>query len=403
MMFWQLLIYVAIEGLKWLAKPVKAVNGAKTYIGSAIIAGAGVTYYLTRPEPFVKTGGLSDWIDFDTFMMLLSLGGGLALTGLRHAFSKLQSSTSPPVFSMILDALSYLTKLLEQVLEEFRKRPAPEPTPPTPAPEPPTPSPAPWPWSAPLVAFTLLAVASGSVQAAPPTVSVVGPSTAAAGEMVTLKAVASPDTVAITWTMLGKVSSTMFETVPGSPASVRIATYPGSWTYIAVASNGTEISAEPHTITIIKDGPLPGPNPNPGPSPGPLPNPGPTPTPPGPTPTPPGPTPDPASDWTRQVAEMVRKVNSATRAEQALRLAISCERIAERIKEGKVVGPRAILAEMEAGNIGALGTSAKREWLQFGESYSVALQKLYVDGQLNSDLAWEGILRQTAAGLRSVV
>jgi hypothetical protein len=403
--FWNLLIYLAIEGLKWLAKPVKAVNGAKTYIGSAMIAGAGVTYYLTRPESFIKTGGLSDWIDFDTFMMLLSLGGGLVAAGLRHAFSKLQSATSPPVFSMILDALGYLTKLLEQVLEEFRKRPVPEPTPPTPTPEPPTPSPEPWPWSSTtggMIAFALLALASGSVQAAPPTISIVGPSTAAAGELVTLKAVASPDAVAITWTMLGEVSSTMLEVIPGSPSSVRIATYPGSWTYIAVASNGTEISAKPHTITIIKDGPLPGPNPfPPNPTP-PLPVP-PNPTPPLPTPPlPTPPAPEPVAIWTQQVAVMARRVNSPQRYETCLKVAAGCEELAKFVKEGKVSGVRPILAAMASRFAAELGAN-QPAWKEFSDFFANELQKMYMGGLLSNDEAWINILRQTAAGLRLAV
>jgi hypothetical protein len=404
--FWNLLIYLAIEGLKWLAKPVKAVNGAKTYIGSAIIAGAGVTYFLTRPESFVKTGGLSDWIDFDTFMLLLSVGGGIALTGLRHAFSKLQSATSPTVFTKILEAMEYLIQLLEQVISEFKNRPTP--TPPAPPPTPPTPTPEPWPWTnmtGGMIAFALLTLASGSVYAAPPTISIIGPPTAAAGELITLEAVASADSVSITWTMLGEVSARMFEPIPGAPSKVRIATYPGSWVYIAVASNGTEIAAKSHTITIIKDGPLPGPNPLP-PSPTPpLPVP-PNPTPPLPVPpNPPLPTPpapEPASAWSQQIAAMAKRVNSAQRYETCLKVAASCEELAKFIKDGKVSGVRPILASMSARFSTELGAN-QPAWKEFSDFFANELQKMYMGGLLSNDEAWINILRQTAAGLRLAV
>ncbi|MDX1968035.1 MAG: hypothetical protein SFV23_12745 [Planctomycetaceae bacterium] len=381
---------------QWLSRPVAAINGAKTYLGAGLIAAAGIAHYATCPRVIglksadaVSTWG--DWLSPDLLAMVLSLGAGLAIAGLRHAIEKLRQSVSAQAFEILVD-------IVKQAFDEYIK---PKPPTPTPGPQP-SPDPLPGPFGNKIQTSLLLVslLLGGSVaMAAPPEIVVNGPTTAVAGELVTLDASATAGATAIAWLPWDESGRKMFDSCPGSPAKIRIATYPGTWTYIVAATNGSEMALKRHTITIRGDGPQPPPGPAP-------PGPGPTPTPPvppaPPSPEPPGPVPPLPSEWARQVLEMTALVKTPTRKQEAESLARACESLASQIAAGAVKGPRAILAAMTQANASALG-SALAAWKEFGDRFAAALQKLYDTKNLPNDEAWAKMLRQTAIGLRAVV
>lgn len=389
---WQHFAMFLLAVWQWLSRPVAALNGAKTYIGAGLIAGAGIAHYATCPRVIGQTSATSvatwsDWLTPDLLAMVLSLGAGLAIAGLRHAVEKLRQSVSAQAFEIIVD-------IVKKVIDEYAK-----PKPPTPEP-PPDPLPGPFGKSIPTTLVAVALLAGGSIaQAAPPEIIVNGPTTAVAGELVTLDASGTAGATAIAWLPWDESGRKMFDSCPGSTAKIRIATYPGTWTYIVAATNGSEMSLKRHTITIRGDGPQPPPGPSP-------PGPGPTPTPPvppaPPSPEPPGPVPPLPSEWAKQVLEMTAEVKTPGRKQQAEALARACEALASQVAAGAVKGPRAILAAMTQANASALGQYLA-DWKAFGDKFAASLQKLYSDGNLPDDAAWAKMLRQTAIGLRAVV
>jgi len=392
---WQHLVMFLLAVLRSFTKPLALVNGNKTYLGAAMIAGAGIAHYATCPRIIGQASAdsvatWSDWLTPDLLAMVLSLGAGLAIAGLRHAVEKLRQSVSAQAFSILVD-------IVKQVIDEYAKPKPPAPPSPDPIPPaPPLPAPFPSPFgngtAAPL-AFLAVLLAGSVVSAAPPEILINGPTVAVAGELVTLDASATAGATAIAWLPWDESGRKMFDSCPGATAKIRIATYPGTWTYIVAATNGTEMAIKRHTITIRGDGPTP-----PGPAPTPTPPVPPTP----PSPEPPGPVPvPPLSEWSRQVLEFTKLVNTANRKQQAEALARSCEALASQVAAGAVKGPRAILAAMTQANATALGANLA-QWKAFGDAFAAKLQAEYMAGKLATDSLWADMLRQTAAGLRAV-
>jgi len=396
---WQHLVMFLLAVLRSFSKPLAVINGAKTYIGAGLIAVYGVARYATCPHVIGQVSGdipaLLRWITPEMLEMVYFLGASTVIVGFRHAIGKLIDALGSEIGKTVVTLLArFVEEYLRPMLEEFLK-----PKPPAPTPEP-SPAPSPLPFPGPLfqdkLPTALLLVAmllSGSaVYAAPPEILINGPTTAIAGELVTLDASATAGATAIAWLPWDESGRKMFDSCPGATAKIRIATYPGTWTYIVAATNGSEMAIKKHTITIKGDGPQP-----PGPAPTPVPPAPPVP----PSPEPPGPVPPPLSEWSKQIVEFAKLVNTAGRKEQAEALARSCEGLASQIAAGALKGPRAILAAMTQANAAALGANLA-QWKAFGDAFAAKLQAEYMAGRLNTDSLWADMLRQTAAGLRAV-
>jgi hypothetical protein len=301
----------------------RATNGFKSYTGAALIAAGSVGYYATCPRVVSADGfALPAWMTPDLWVMLLGLGGSLAVAGLRSAIESFRRQLTPEAFQLLVD-------IVRKAFEPYQTPAKPEPVPDVfrqarsteddsgivdlPA-----------------VTRLLLVFLSlgGIASAAAPKAVINGPTTGTAGELLTLDASGSQgDDVRYLWRVQPDLPGrVMFRTCGETGSRINIASLPGVWQYTLVVSNAEGADLLTWTVTIpTAPQPAPLPIPPTPPAPGPTPAP-PSPAPPTPTPGPPAPEPSPPTppgppesrfNLTKDIAAWAKDVPKAERESYA--------------------------------------------------------------------------------------
>jgi hypothetical protein len=271
----------------------RATNGFKSYTGAALIAAGSVGYYATCPRVMSADGfALPAWMTPDLWVMLLGLGGSLAVAGLRSAIESFRRQLTPEAFQLLVD-------IVRKAFEPYQTPVKPEPVPDV------------FPQARsteddsgivdlPKVVGSLLVLIclAGAASAAAPKAVINGPTTGTAGELLTLDASQSEgDDLQFLWRVQPDIAGRrLFRVCDKDPSKVSISSLPGVWQYTVVVGNKDGLDLLTWTVTIPGT-PQPTPSPLPPappapPAPGPTPAP-PTPAPPSPTPGPPAPEPSP--------------------------------------------------------------------------------------------------------------
>ena len=301
----------------------RATNGFKSYTGAALIAAGSVGYYATCPRVVSADGfALPAWMTPDLWVMLLGLGGSLAVAGLRSAIESFRRQLTPEAFQLLVD-------IVRKAFEPYQTPVKPEPVPDV------------FPQGRsteddsgivdlPAVTRMLLVFLSlgGIASAAAPKAVINGPTTGTAGELLTLDASGSQgDDVRYLWRVQPDLPGrVMYRTCGQDGSRINIASLPGVWQYTLVVSNAEGADLLTWTVTIpTAPQPAPLPIPPTPPAPGPTPAP-PTPAPPSPTPGPPAPEPLPPTppgppesrfNLTRDIAAWAKDVPKAERESYA--------------------------------------------------------------------------------------
>jgi hypothetical protein len=377
----------------------RATNGFKSYTGAALIAAGSVGYYATCPRVMNADGfALPAWMTPDLWVMLLGLGGSLAVAGLRSAIESFRRQLTPEAFQLLVDIVRkafepYQTPVVPDVFPQARSTEDDSGIVDLPA-----------------VTKSLLVFLSiaGAASAAAPKAVINGPTTGTAGELLTLDASGSQgDKVRYLWRVQPDLPGrVMFRTCGEDGSRINIASLPGSWQYTLVVSNAEGADLLTWTVTIPAT-PQPTPSPIPPSPPAPVPtptppSPAPTPPVPGPPapepspPTPPGP-PDSRFGLIRDIAEWSKGVPKAERESYAL----ICDAMAAEI----VATP----ANFSGANINEMARKIAAAFLA-----KIGIPRpslLAVVGKLNARLKeiapqlktlddWAGLFREVAAGLR---
>jgi hypothetical protein len=376
----------------------RATNGFKSYTGAALIAAGSVGYYATCPRIVNADGfALPAWMTPDLWVMLLGLGGSLAVAGLRSAIESFRRQLTPEAFQLLVDIVRkafepYQTPVVPDVFPQARSTEDDSGIVDLPA------------VTKSLLVF--LSIASAASAAAPKAV-INGPTTGTAGELLTLDASGSQgDKVRYLWRVQPDLPGrVMFRTCGEDGSRINIASLPGSWQYTLVVSNAEGADLLTWTVTIPAT-PQPTPSPIPPSPPAPVPTPTPpspaptpTPGPPAPEPSPPAPPGPPESRFNliRDVAEWSKDIAKADR----IAYAGICEAMAAEI----VATP----ANFTGANINEMAAKIARAFLA-----KIGIPRpslLAVVGKLNARLKeiapqlktlddWAGLFREVAAGLR---
>jgi len=397
----------------------RATNGFKSYTGAALIAAGSVGYYATCPRIVNADGfALPAWMTPDLWVMLLGLGGSLAVAGLRSAIESFRRQLTPEAFQLLVD-------IVRKAFEPYQ----------TPV-VPPVPDVFPqaryegklFPVSdellgvpksteddsgivdLPKVVGSLVVCFAivGTSYAAAPKAVINGPTTGTAGELLTLDASGSQgDKVRYLWRVQPDLPGrVMFRTCGENGSRINIASLPGSWQYTLVVSNAEGADLLTWTVTIPAT-----PQPTPSPIPPSPPVPGPTPPPPSPAPTPPAPgppapepsppappgPPDSRFGLIRDIAEWSKGVPKAERESYAL----ICDAMAAEI----VATP----ANFSGANINEMAKKIAAAFLAKVGTPRLGLVPVVL--KLNARLRelspqlktlddWAGLFREVAAGLR---
>jgi hypothetical protein len=329
----------------------RATNGFKSYTGATLIAVASVGYYATCPRVVSADGfTLPAWMTPDLWVMLLGLGGSLAVAGLRSAIESFRRQLTPEAFALLVDIVR---KAFEPYQTPVKPEPVPDVFPTTPYVNTGT-------FYGPVAfcdktaaimaqlrqaksteddsgivdlpkvvgSLLVLCCLAGAASAAAPKAIINGPVTGTAGELLTLDASGSQgDDVRYLWRVQPDLPGrVMYRTCGQDGSRINIASLPGVWQYTLVVSNAEGADLLTWTVTIpTAPQPAPLPIPPTPPAPGPTPAP-PTPAPPSPSPVPPAPEPSPPAppgppesrfNLTRDIAAWAKDVPKAERESYA--------------------------------------------------------------------------------------
>jgi hypothetical protein len=354
----------------------------------------------------------------DLWVMLLGLGGSLAVAGLRSAIESFRQQLTPEAFQLLVD-------IVRKAFEPYQTPVVPVPVP--------VPDVFPqaryegklFPLSEKLLgvpesteddsgivdlpkvvgSMLVLCCLAGTSYAAAPKAVINGPTTGTAGELLTLDASGSQgDKVRYLWRVQPDLPGrVMFRTCGEDGSRINIASLPGSWQYTLVVSNAEGADLLTWTVTIPAT-----PQPTPSPIPPTPPAPVPTPTPPSPAPTPtpgppapePSPTPGPPEsrfNLVRDIAEWSKGVPKAERESYAL----ICDAMAAEI----VATP----ANFSGANINEMARKIAAAFLAKVGTPRLGLVPVVL--KLNARLRelspqlktlddWAGLFREVSAGLR---
>jgi hypothetical protein len=362
----------------------RATNGFKSYTGAALIAAGSVGYYATCPRVMSADGfALPAWMTPDLWVMLLGLGGSLAVAGLRSAIESFRRQLTPEAFQLLVDIVRkafepYQTPVVPPVPDVFPQARSTEDDSGI--------------VDLPTVAKSLLVLCclAGAASAAAPKAVINGPTTGTAGELLTLDASGSQgDKVRYLWRVQPDLPGrVMFRTCGEDGSRINIASLPGSWQYTLVVSNAEGADLLTWTVTIPA-------TPQPTPSPAPTP---PVPGPPAPEPSPPTPgPPESRFNLTRDVATWAKDISKDDR----IAYAGICEAMAAEI----VATPD----QFRGANINEMAAKIARAFLaKIGiprPSLLAVVSKLNarlkeIAPQLKTLDDWAGLFREVAAGLR---
>jgi hypothetical protein len=394
----------------------RATNGFKSYTGAALIAAGSVGYYATCPRIVNADGfALPVWMTPDLWVMLLGLGGSLAVAGLRSAIESFRRQLTPEAFQLLVD-------IVRKAFEPYQ----------TPV-VPPVPDVFPqaryegklFPVSdellgvpksteddsgivdLPAVTRLLLVFLSiaGVASAEPPKAVIQGADPSAAGEICVFDATGSEnEPTHYSWDIQPEVKGRRQLLEIEGKKRVVIATFPGRYLLTLTVSNPDGHSMAHKEIVIPGSAPQPAPGPQPSP-PAPVPtptppSPAPTPTPgppaPEPLPTPPGP-PESRFNLVRDIAEWSKAVPKAERESYAL----ICDAMAAEI----VATP----ANFSGANVNEMARKIAAAFLAKVGTPRLGLVPVVL--KLNARLRelspqlktlddWAGLFREVAAGLR---
>jgi hypothetical protein len=390
----------------------RATNGFKSYTGAALIAAGSVGYYATCPRVMNADGfALPAWMTPDLWVMLLGLGGSLAVAGLRSAIESFRRQLTPEAFQLLVDIVRkafepYQTPVVPDVFPQFEgpitgfsgQAFVPKSTEDDSGIV-----------DLPAVTKSLLVFLSiaGAASAAAPKAVINGPTTGTAGELLTLDASGSQgDKVRYLWRVQPDLPGrVMFRTCGEDGSRINIASLPGSWQYTLVVSNAEGADLLTWTVTIPA---TPQPTPSPIPPSPPAPVPTPTPPSPAPTPTPGPPAPEPSPpqppgppesrfNLVRDIAAWSKGVPKAERESYAL----ICDAMAAEIV--------AVPANFSGANINEIAKKVAAAFLTKVGTPRLALIPVVL--KLNARLRelspqlktlddWAGLFREVAAGLR---
>jgi hypothetical protein len=208
---------------------------------------------------------------------------------------------------------------------------------------------------------------------------IAGPAAVRIGELAVFEAQGS-DGARYAW--LVAPATPHFLVVDGGRRAVLTSPVAGKFTVVLAVAGGEVLEQAALEVEIGGAGPVP-----PGPTP-----PGPGPGPPGPTPPGPGPT-----GFSETVAKQARLVKSASRNEEAKRLAQSFATMAELIRTGAITGAERIVPATAASNRTALGEAATAAWGPFFDWMRTELNARAAQGALDYAALW----RDAARGLEA--
>jgi hypothetical protein len=411
----------------------KATNGFKSYAGAALIAAGSVGYYATCPRIVNADGfALPAWMTPDLWVMLLGLGGSLAVAGLRSAIESFRRQLTPEAFQLLVD-------IVRKAFEPYQTPVKPEPVPDV-FPQESGPSSDFARASVAASAFcdktaatigqlrqsrsteddsgivdlpkvvgsllVLLALA-GAAAAEPPKAVIQGAEPSAAGEICVFDATGSEnEPTHFSWDIQPEVRGRRQLLEIEGQKRVVIATFPGRYLLTLTVSNPDGHSMAHREIVIPGSAPQPAPGPQPAPPvPGPTPappSPAPTPTPgpPAPEPSPPQPAPGPPESRFNLVRDIAMWSKGIAKAERES-YALICDAMAAEI----VATP----ANFSGANINEMARKIAAAFLTKVGTPRLGLVPVVL--KLNARLRelspqlktlddWAGLFREVAAGLR---
>lgn len=200
-------------------------------------------------------------------------------------------------------------------------------------------------------------------------ISIDGPQTASAGNLVRLKAVG--DYAILRWRVVP--ASDNFEVVDGGKRAFFCSPVGGTYTFLLFGSDGKD-AATAELVLTIEGGPSPPPGPGP------------------------GPTPKPVVSLKALATKWLASVNSPNKAAEAQALATAYEAIAAQVSAGALTKPDDIIAAIGAKTRETLGLLALPHWMPVLEPLRAELNEREKTGPLKYD----EILRDLAAALREV-
>lgn len=238
-----------------------------------------------------------------------------------------------------------------------------------------------------LIALAIMAAAAASF-AAPPELSIVGPTGGQPGDILLLDATKS-DAEHFDWGVTPKLPEGRPTILPLEGGKKCIVTsVPGNYTVFLAGSNG-------EGVKLVEWGVKVGGDPTP-PTPGPTP-PGPQPTP--PTPTPPTPSP---TGLAAEAVKWTEAVTSPTRVEDAHKLSGAFEAAAAEIVAGQDSQPQQFLQALARHNSAAIPADRRSAWAPFEQAFVAKVNELYKGGKLSSRDAWATMFREISVGLAAV-
>jgi hypothetical protein len=225
-----------------------------------------------------------------------------------------------------------------------------------------------------------------------PSLVLVGPAGGQPGDLLEYAAETTADH--ITWHVVPALEGRRQLVVAADHKSAVLASIPGRYLLIVVASNAHGHVVERQIVEV--PGTPPGPPPLP---PGPVP-PEPAPTPPGPRPTP-VPTPPKLPEGRFGMAQIAydgaMKIDSTSRVADSKEVARAAGAIAAEIAAGALKDQQEIVNRIAAA-IKARGPS----WSTFLAGTSKRLQEMYVAGKISKPDDWADVLREAQQGLDAV-
>jgi hypothetical protein len=244
-----------------------------------------------------------------------------------------------------------------------------------------------------LLAFAL---AGNAVAQDRPKAIITGPEKVASGTLLTLRGTDSQGgDLKYLWRITPEISGHLQLSTLEGGAAVQVATFPGRYTITLVVSNpsGADIAYRDLEVTGDCIRPEPKPIPVPVDPVGPKPDDKPAPPPPPKEPT------LPAGEFgiAGEVFKAAMLVQSPTRAEDARKLAESCEALAAKIAAGAITSPQDIANEMAA-SIKSRGSA----WSAFSLVVGNKLKELYLSGKLSTAAQWRKLVLEAKIGFDEV-
>jgi hypothetical protein len=330
--------------------------------------------------------------------LLLSLSGAIAATLLAWAASTDFGLLTTLVGAFVPTIVDAIRRYAEYRINQWFPSPAPPPAPPREPDVAPPDNGINWP-SPPAASGAILlalALAGNAVAQDRPRAIITGPEKVASGTLLTLRGTDSQGgDLKYLWRITPEISGHLQLSTLEGGAAVQVATFPGRYTITLVVSNPSGADIAYRDLEIVGECVKPEPKPIPVPVDpvGPRPDDKPS-----PTPSPKEPT-LPAGEFgiAGEVYKAAMLVQSPTRADDARKLAESCEALAAKIAAGAITSPQDIANEM-AGSIKSRGSA----WSAFSLLVGNKLKELYLSGKLSTAAQWRKLVLEAKIGFDEV-